>query len=497
MHLVLSLLTVQIALGAFDNLWHHEITERLPARRGARTELVLHAARELCYALVFAALAWWTWHGLWTFVLVGVLLLEIAITLGDFVIEDATRRLPKLERILHTVLAINFGAILTAFAPTLMAWAQLPTAIVGADYGLWSWLLTACSAGVLLWSLRDAFAAWRHFQPAAWQRRALAPGQRAGAKRVLISGATGFIGRQLAYRLIERGDQVVVLARNRDKAWDLFGPHAHIVTDLGTLAADTRIDAVVNLAGASIAGGLWSRGRKALLLDSRLEVTTDLLTLIARLATKPTTWINASAIGYYGVHEGDAPLHEKSPGQGIFQSELCRRWEQAAARAAEHGVNVACLRIGLVLGRDGGALPALARPVRLSLGTVLGRGRQWVSWIHLDDLLELVLFVLDQETLRGPVNATAPQPLTHAQFMAALAAALRRPLLPIRVPERLLRSTLGELAQLFVDGQRVLPERATALGFRFRYVTAASALEHLLGAPAGAAATESAAADGI
>jgi uncharacterized protein (TIGR01777 family) len=234
-----------------------------------------------------------------------------------------------------------------------------------------------------------------------------------------------------------------------------------------------------------------------LLLDSRLEVTTDLLTLIARLATKPTTWINASAIGYYGVHEGDAPLHEKSPGQGIFQSELCRRWEQAAARAAEHGVNVACLRIGLVLGRDGGALPALARPVRLSLGTVLGRGRQWVSWIHLDDLLELVLFVLDQETLRGPVNATAPQPLTHAQFMAALAAALRRPLLPIRVPERLLRSTLGELAQLFVDGQRVLPERATALGFRFRYVTAASALEHLLGAPAGAAATESAAADGI
>jgi NAD dependent epimerase/dehydratase family enzyme len=107
------------------------------------------------------------------------------------------------------------------------------------------------------------------------------------------------------------------------------------------------------------------------------------------------------------------------------------------------------------------------------------------------------LFVLDQETLRGPVNATAPQPLTHAQFMAALAAAQRRPLLPIRVPERLLRSTLGELAQLFVDGQRVLPERATALGFRFRYVTAASALEHLLGAPAGAAATESAAADGI
>ncbi|HET8699468.1 MAG TPA: TIGR01777 family oxidoreductase [Gammaproteobacteria bacterium] len=295
------------------------------------------------------------------------------------------------------------------------------------------------------------------------------------AKRVLITGATGFVGRRLAFRLIERGNRVLVLARNPHKAADLFGPHAEVVTDLSSIPAADRIDAIVNLAGAPIGGGLWTRKRKALLVGSRLDVTNALLTLVARLDVKPTTWVNASAIGYYGVR-GDEELHEKSPPQPTFQSELCRRWEEAAGRAGDLGVKVALLRIGLVLGADGGALPALARPVRLGCGAVLGSGKQWVSWIEIGDLIELALFVLDQETLAGPVNATAPVPVTHAALMHALAAALGRRLLPVAIPERLLRASLGELAQLFVDGQRVLPARATALGFEFQYPTVAAAL---------------------
>jgi uncharacterized protein len=184
------------------------------------------------------------------------------------------------------------------------------------------------------------------------------------------------------------------------------------------------------------------------------------------------------------VRNDDSPLHEKSAPQPIFQSELCRRWESLAANVSELGVKVASLRIGVVLGRDGGALPSLARPLRLGVCPVLGTGKQWMSWIHIDDLVELVTFVLDQETLAGPLNATAPAPVRHEEFMAAVAVALRaRPLL-FRVPERALRAGLGELAQFFVDGQRVVPDRATALGFRFRYGTAEAALENLLAASA-------------
>jgi uncharacterized protein (TIGR01777 family) len=301
-------------------------------------------------------------------------------------------------------------------------------------------------------------------------------------KRVLVTGATGFIGRKLVYRLIERGDHVLVLARNAAKAADLFGPHAAVVTDLADLPAATRIDAIVNLAGESIAGGLWTKRRRARLLGSRIEVTEALLRFVGRLAVTPPTWINASAVGYYGKRDGDETLHEKdAPGSG-FQAELCRRWEETALRAAAFGCKVSVLRIGVVLGGDGGALPALARPVRLFAGAVMGTGRQWFSWIHIDDLLDAILFALDQETLAGPLNATAPEPVRHAELMAAIAAKLRRPLWPVRIPSAVLRAGLGELAELFVDGQRVAPERLLALKFTFRYPTIDAALTQALAA---------------
>jgi uncharacterized protein (TIGR01777 family) len=306
-------------------------------------------------------------------------------------------------------------------------------------------------------------------------------------KRILVTGATGFIGTKLVDRLVERGDEVIVFAHNAAKAADRFGAHAAVVTDLATLPATTRIDTIVNLAGESIAGGLWTQRRRQLLLGSRLGVTGALLTLVARLAAKPKTWVNASAGGFYGARAGDEPLHEKVDSGRGFQAELCRRWEDEAMRAGAHGVKVTALRIGVVLGADGGALPALARPVRLFAGAGMGSGRQWFSWIHIDDLVNAVLFVVDQETLAGPLNATAPEPVRNAELMATIAATLHRPLWPVRIPAPLLRAALGELAELFVDGQRVVPERLRALGFEFRYPTIDAALEQALGGSAGLA----------
>jgi hypothetical protein len=288
------------------------------------------------------------------------------------------------------------------------------------------------------------------------------------SRRILVTGATGFIGSHLVARLLASGDRPLVLARDEAKARRLFGHAAAVVTSLATVPSDEPIDAIVNLAGESIAGGLWTEKRRRQLLASRLGVTRELVALVDRLAVKPATWINASAIGYYGVR-GDEPLTETAPPGSGFQSELCRQWEAAAAEAGSRGVAVALVRFGVVLDRDGGALPQLARPVRLFAGTVLGSGRQWFSWIHLEDALELLLLLIERRTATGAFNATAPEPVRYAEFMRALAKALHRPLWPVRVPAAPLRVVLGELAELFVDGQRVLPARAESLGFRYRY----------------------------
>ena len=201
-------------------------------------------------------------------------------------------------------------------------------------------------------------------------------------------------------------------ARNAAKAADLFGPHVDIVTDLERVPSETRIDAVINLAGEPIAGAPWTRRRRALLLESRLGVTRALLALVERLAVEPTTWINASAIGYYGARRRRRRAEREVRCRQRFQAELCRRWEETAARAAEHGVKVSTLRIGVVLSGDGGALPALARHVRLLAGTLLGTGRQWFSWIHVDDLLDLILHSCSpRKHSAGRSTPTAPEPV--------------------------------------------------------------------------------------
>ncbi len=487
MDTILLLFTLQCALGGLDNLWHHELEVDLPHRPGATFELLLHAARQFVYAAILLAAGWSRWQGAWCVALLALLVVEVGITLCDFVVEDRTRRLPASERVLHTLLALNYGAVLACWAPLLGDWLRAPTALIAQRHGAWSWLMALFAAGALLWGLRDLLAALRLRRP-AWQLRPIQAGSTSQPRTVLISGGTGFIGRALARRLVERGDKVIVLTRRLHHGWDLFGPAVELIQSQRELDADRRIDAIVNLAGASIAAGPWTARRRRKLVGSRIGVTAELTQLVARLQQRPEVLVNASAIGYYGERGEDA-LDEGAAPQQRFISELCRRWERAAAGVEHWGVRVCLLRIGLVLGQDGGVLPPMARAARLGGGTVLGDGRQWLSWIHLDDLLRQILWLIERRDLSGAFNAVAPAPLRQREFAVALSQQCGTRL-RLRVPAWLLRILAGEMSDLFLISQKVLPRRAEAAGFCYRQARLEQALADLL--PSGSAASAAA-----
>ena len=388
---VFAILSLQALAGAFDNLWHHELEARLPQRISARYELLLHAVREAIYGVLFLGLAWLRWQGAWAWVLAALLAVEVVITLMDFIEEDLTRRLPPLERVLHTGLAVSYGAFCAALAPIMADWAALPSALVPDGHGWWSILFTLYAAGVLAWSVRNFIAV------AALHRRARtalptdAPRHPPAGSAVLVTGGTGFIGTALVESLAAEGRRVIVLTRDTRQAEALFGPGVQAVGDLDLLPAETRIEAVVNLAGAPIMDGPWTRARKALLVESRVRTTAAVVGLLERLETRPRVLISASAVGYYAAPADAGTLDERAPPQpGRFQSDLCAAWEQEARRAEALGVRTVRLRFGLVLGKGGGMLPVLSAAARLGAGTVLGTGRQPFPWVHLDDVLGLV-----------------------------------------------------------------------------------------------------------
>jgi uncharacterized protein (TIGR01777 family) len=482
MTFVFTLLIVQCLLGALDTFWNHEWKERLPQRRGARVELALHSLREFIYVFVFLALAWREWHGIWVACIAVPLLAEVAITAIDFVIEDRTRVLRAFERVLHTVLTVLFGVFLMALAPVLVVWAREPAAVVPASYPFFSTVFTWLAAGMLLWALRDGIAALGHFRLPEWLRHPIEAAPRASGRNVLVTGATGFIGGHVVRRLRRRGDTIWVWTRDADRALARFGPHVHVVTRLGDIPVDARIDAVVNLAGAPIFGLPWTRARRRTLIASRVGTTQALIDWFAKLGRLPRVLVNASAIGYYGVG-GDEWLDEGNGTTQEFQSLLCREWEDTAQAAEALGLRVVRLRIGLVLGGDGGLLPRLLLPARLGLASVLGDGRQWQSWIHVADLARVVEFALAETSLRGPVNAVAPAPVRQREFQRALAQAAARPQW-LTTPAAPLRLLLGEMATLLVDGQRVAPRKLLAADFEFRHVTLQAALRDLVAAPA-------------
>lgn len=280
-----------------------------------------------------------------------------------------------------------------------------------------------------------------------------------------ITGGTGFIGGAVASELGRRGERVVPFSRRGGPGRRLFSLDRP--TDVSGL------DGIVHLAGESILG-LWTREKRRKILESRVEGTRRLVEGIAAAPRRPGVLVSASAIGFYG-DTGDRVVDEDSPAGSGFLAEVAQAWEEEAVKAESLGVRVVLLRIGFVLGREGGAL-GLIRPVfRAGLGGRLGSGRQWMSCIEVGDLAAAALLCLDNAEIRGAVNAVMPDPVTNAGFTRAAARAARRPAL-FPVPGFVLRTALGDLSHLLLDSQRVVPRRLSSLGFGFRYGTVESAL---------------------
>ncbi|QPN43346.1 TIGR01777 family protein [Priestia aryabhattai] len=473
LHWAITLLLFQGFLGALDTLYHHELTVALPQRHSARLELAIHAVRSCFYGVLFLGIAHVAFQGVWAIVVAVLFALEIGLTLWDFVVEDRSRKLPAVERIMHTVLAINAGAFFALYGTQLLEWSRFPSGLAAIDLGWQGWLLTLFAVGVTASGIRDGLAALR------MQRKGLPPNPFAGTayKQVLVTGGTGFIGEALVSQLLDAGHTVTVLARDPLRAAYLFDGRARCVRELGKLGYGERYDVVINLAGAPVAGPRWSARRQAQLLASRVATTEALLDWLKHAVHKPTVWIQASAIGYYGVRDGSELLDETaSKGKG-FMAELCARWEAAAQPAAAMSVRQVVLRLGIVFG-PGGALPALLMPLRLGFGGRMGEGRQVMSWVHRDDVLQVMARAMDDSSLSGTYNLVAPEPVSQAQFVEAAGALLKRPVW-LNIPAAPVRLLAGEMAELFFDGQRVQPSRLQQAGHCFKYPTLASALRDL------------------
>jgi uncharacterized protein (TIGR01777 family) len=301
--------------------------------------------------------------------------------------------------------------------------------------------------------------------------------------RVAITGASGLVGSALARRLLDRGDEVTALSRDPSMTRSRLPDGARserIVAGQSEALAEVLSghDGVVNLAGEPVLGRRWNDRVRRELIDSRVEGTRTVVDAMAKALQPSPVLVSASAVGYYGHREEAEVAEDTGPGHD-FLAELAVKWEAAANRATEAGGRVVALRIGVVLSRDGGALPRMLPPFKLFLGGPIGNGRQGFPWIHIDDLTGLILHALDDAALSGPMNATAPQPVTNAEFSKALGRALGRPSwLP--VPRAALRLLIGPAATMLTTGQMAVPRRALDTGYEFRFPDVDSALLDLL-----------------
>jgi uncharacterized protein (TIGR01777 family) len=301
--------------------------------------------------------------------------------------------------------------------------------------------------------------------------------------RVLVTGATGFVGRALIPRLQRDKHSVVAWVRSEARARSLLGADVDMVRTAGgfdgLVSAIERCDAVVNLAGAPLMGGRWTAARRAVLEDSRVELTSHLVQAMTAAKPRPGVFVSGSAVGYYG-DRADEPLTDASSAGDDFLAQLCRRWEDAAQQAEAIGLRVVRLRTGVVLGRDGGALARLLPPFALGLGGPVGSGRQYLPWIHLHDLVTIIAVALLDDRYRGPMNGVAPEQVTSRSFARALGRALHRPaMLPL--PALALRAIFGESATVLLASQRVEPRVLTQLQFAFEFPTVDAALDDIVG----------------
>ena len=297
--------------------------------------------------------------------------------------------------------------------------------------------------------------------------------------KLVITGGTGFIGSALCARLLELGHSLILFTRapapaavSADKKWLTWKPGSSGSWE----QAIEGVDGVINLAGEPIAKR-WTEKQKEKIASSRIDTTRALVTTIAKAKEKPKFLINASAVGYYGPRGNETFTEEAGPGSD-FLSRVCSAWENEAKRAEDYGARVITLRTGIVLGKGGGALAKMLLPFKLFVGGPLGSGEQWMSWIQLEDVIGLILFLLEHPDARGAINVTAPNSVTMNEFCKSLGDVLNRPSWA-PVPTFALRLLLGEMADMLLTGQRVLPAQAQKLGYTFKYPTLREALEAL------------------
>jgi uncharacterized protein (TIGR01777 family) len=299
--------------------------------------------------------------------------------------------------------------------------------------------------------------------------------------RALVTGATGFIGKRLLAKL----QQPVVLSRDSASAaakLNQFRPSVYAwdpQTGPPPAAAFDGVDTIFHLAGDPVAEGRWTAAKKARIRDSRVVGTRNLVAGLRGLGVKPGVLVSASAVGYYGSR-GDEELTESSQPGGDFLAEVCFQWEQEAQAARELGIRVVPIRVGIVLGKKGGALSKMLTPFQLGLGSPLGSGRQYMPWIHIDDLVELFLFAAGQPATSSPLNGVAPHPVTNREFTKVLSRVLSRPTFLPPVPGPVLRTLVGEFADVLLGSTRAVPQAALAAGFAFRFPELEPALREVL-----------------
>lgn len=299
--------------------------------------------------------------------------------------------------------------------------------------------------------------------------------------KIIVSGSSGFVGAALIDSLRPDGHSIARLVRSGSASTaDASSKMVRWEPPTGSidLAGMEGADAVVHLAGASVAGGRWTAARKEVLRRSRVDATRHLVAGLAQLRQKPRVFVSASAIGYYG-NRGDEVLTETSAPGNDFLAQLCRDWEAEAAKAEQKGIRTVMLRFGIILGSHGGALQQMLRPFRLGVGGRLGSGRQWMSWITLADVVAVILYAIEKDLLRGPVNTVAPNATTNAEFTSVLAAVLHRPAL-IPAPRFALKVALGEMADGLLASQRVTPAKLAAQNYAFRHPQLKEALASIL-----------------
>jgi len=301
-------------------------------------------------------------------------------------------------------------------------------------------------------------------------------------KNILITGGTGFIGKRLVQVLLTLNYELTVLTRSINSAEKVLSSKVKLITELSEIQEHCKFDIIINLAGESLAGGRWTTKRKDQFVESRLSVTSQLCDLIEQLTVKPELLISGSAIGYYGPNKNNV-LDENGDFTDCFPHQLCKQWEEQALKAKSPETRVCLLRIGIVLGNNGGSLEELLLPFKLGFSMQISRGDQWMSWIHRDDLIAIILHLITNPKISGPVNGTAPQPVTNKEFANILSLYVKT-YIRLRIPAKLLSIMVGELAdELLITGQHVIPAKIEKNGFKFTYPTLNNAFEELIGPP--------------